>query len=95
MKSRAIKQGVIVTLGLAFAMTKDAWYLNSKQYRDTSGQSGDEVGQEFDIVGVVNLPAKNQVQIGYGHFWPGEFAKNVTNSSKQADWIFVQWMVSL
>ena len=73
----------------------DAWYLNPTQYRDKTGVSGDKVGREIDVVSVINLPQNHQIQFGYGHFWPGEFARNVTHSSKQADWLFIQWMVSL
>jgi len=87
-----------ITLGFHqfwLAEEKDAWYLNAKKYRDKTGSSGDEVGKEFDLVGVINLPKKNQIQFGYGHFWPDEFTKNITKSDKEANWIFVQWMVSL
>ena len=69
---------------------KDSWSLNSKLYRDKSGNSGDEVGKEFDLVCRFNLPKGNQIQTGYGHFWPDEFAKKLA-SDKQANWFFLQW----
>ena len=72
------------------AERKDAWYLNKKEYRDKTGKSGNEVGKEFDIVARCKLPNKNEVQVGFGHFWPGEFAKKKA-SEKQANWVFLQW----
>jgi len=73
------------------AEKEDAWYLNSKEYRDKTGTSGDKVGKEFDIIAVFNLPKKNQIQVGFGHFWPDEFAKEKA-SHRQANWVFLQWM---
>jgi hypothetical protein len=72
------------------AERKDAWYLNEKEYRDKTGRSGDEVGREFDIVGKFTLPKGHEVQLGFGHFWPDEFAKNKA-SDQQANWVFFQW----
>ena len=69
---------------------RDGWSLNPKLYRDKSGNSGDEVGKEFDLVCRFNLPKGNQIQTGYGHFWPDEFAKKLA-SDKQANWFFLQW----
>ncbi len=62
------------------------------KYKGKDGVSGDEVGREFDLVIRINLPYKNQIQVGYGHFWPDEFAKKEA-SNEQADWIFVQWQI--
>jgi hypothetical protein len=75
------------------AEKKDAWYLNPKQYVDRTGDSGDEVGDELDIVARFNLPKGHQIQCGFGHFWPREFAK-AQASSKEANWLFFQWMYS-
>jgi len=69
---------------------KDGWSLNPKRYRDKTGNSGDEVGKEFDIVLRFDLPKGHQIQAGYGHFWPDEFAKKLA-SNKQANWFFLQW----
>ncbi len=69
---------------------KDGWSMNPVFYRDKTGRSGNEVGEEFDLVCKFDLPKGNQIQVGYGHFWPNEFVKKVA-SDKQADWFFVQW----
>jgi len=72
------------------AEEKDAWYLNAKEYRDKTGESGHAVGKELDMVVKVDLPRKNEIQLGFGHFWPDEFAKNQA-ANKQASWVFLQW----
>ncbi|MEW6519992.1 MAG: alginate export family protein [Thermodesulfobacteriota bacterium] len=76
------------------AEEKDAWYLNASLYRDKTGGSGDEVGREFDLVGKFDLPKGNTVQVGFGHFWPDEFAESLA-SGEEANWVFVEWQYSL
>jgi hypothetical protein len=76
------------------AESKDAWYLNPKEYRDKTGGSGDRVGREFDLVGRLKLLKGNEIQLGFAHFWPDEFAKKQA-SDKQASRVFVQWMFGL
>ncbi|RJX36047.1 MAG: hypothetical protein C4531_00840 [Desulfurivibrio sp.] len=75
------------------AEEKDAWYLNASLYRDKTGRSGDEVGREFDLVGKFDLPKGNTVQVGFGHFWPDEFAESLA-SGEEANWVFVEWQYS-
>ena len=72
------------------AESRDAWYLNKSLYRDKSGQSGDEVGKEFDIVAAWKVNDDHKLMTGFGHFWPDEFAENLA-SDKQANWVFFQW----
>lgn len=72
------------------AEREDAWYLNSKQYRDKTGASGDEVGREFDIVAAIDFFKNNQLQVGFGHFRPDEFVKKMV-SDKSSNWLFLQW----
>ena len=76
------------------AEREDAWYLNAQAYRDKSGQSGDEVGRELDIVAVINLFPNHCIQTGFGHFRPDEFARAVA-SDKNSNWVFVQWEYKL
>jgi hypothetical protein len=73
------------------AEREDAWYLNAKAYRDKSGTSGDELGKELDILARIDISPKHQIQLGFGHFWPDEFAENQA-SHKQSNWVFLQWM---
>lgn len=69
------------------AQKRDGWYHNAKIYRDKSGGSTDKVGKEFDILVKFSPLKYTELQVGYGHFWPDEFAKRVT-SNTQADWVF-------
>lgn len=72
------------------AESRDAWYLNQKEYRDPTGRSGDDVGKELDIVATCKLPRGHTLMTGFGHFWPDKFAEK-TVSHKQANWLFFQW----
>jgi hypothetical protein len=76
------------------AEERDGWYLNAKEYRDKSGESGDDVGKEFDIALVLSLPLGNEIQAGFGHFWPHRFAE-AQASSRQANWMFLQWTTAI
>lgn len=69
---------------------KDAWYLNSETFRDKTGQSGIRIGDEVDLVFILDLPRDIQIQFGAGHFFPKEFAENVA-SDYDATLVFVQW----
>ncbi|MDY6825345.1 MAG: alginate export family protein [Thermodesulfobacteriota bacterium] len=75
---------------VALAETRDAWYLNPKAYRDPSGNSGDGLGRELDLVGTWNIGHGHQLQAGGGYFRPDEFAKKQA-SDTDAAWAFVQW----
>ncbi len=72
------------------AEDKDGWSLNPKAYRDKTGLAGDDVGKEFDIVARYDYTKATQIQVGFGHFWPGEFTKRLA-SGEQANWVFLQW----
>ena len=72
------------------AERKDAWYLNPSEYRDPTGKSGKEVGEEVDLVTQVSLPHGDRFEFGLGRFWPDEFAKKQA-SSEPATWLFFQW----
>ncbi len=77
------------------AKKRDAWYHNSKYYVDKTGNSGSRIGKEFDVECKCKIKKYFVIHTGYGHFWPGQFAKNVTNSDSGADWIFFQWEFKL
>ncbi|MGV8075595.1 MAG: alginate export family protein [Syntrophobacteraceae bacterium] len=68
----------------------DGWSLNSKLYRDKTGNSGDSVGKEIDITATSKYFKHHTLTMGFGHFWPDEFTEKVA-SHKQATWFFLQW----
>jgi hypothetical protein len=72
------------------AEKKDGWYLNSKEYRDKTGSSGDDLGKEIDIIATTKSFKGSKFMLGYSHFWPDEFVKTIA-SRKEADWFFIQW----
>ena len=75
------------------AQSKDGWSHNPSFYRDPTGSSGKEMGHEFDAVLVYKLTKHHELQVGYGHFWPGEFVKKRA-SEKESNWFFVQYKIS-
>jgi hypothetical protein len=52
---------------------RDRW--NGAGLRDNTGQSGKDVGEEFDVR--LRFPINKQISanIGYAHFWAGDFTK--------------------
>lgn len=72
------------------ASDKDGWSLNPGVYRDVTGLSGNDVGDELDIVCRFDATNSTCLQAGFGHFRPGGFTEKVA-SGRQADWVFVQW----
>jgi hypothetical protein len=80
---------------------KDGWSLNPKLYRDKTGMSGDDVGDEFDIVMTWKpeelFPKKYgaiELQVGYSHFWRGGFTDKIADDC-DANWYFSQVTYSL
>ena len=78
------------------AEKKDGWSMNPKLYRDKTGNSGDEVGREIDLIlryslkQIMNIPWGDvKLMLGYSHFWPDEFADTVADTV-EADWFFFQ-----
>ncbi|MBN2644730.1 MAG: alginate export family protein [Desulfuromonadaceae bacterium] len=78
------------------ASGKDGWSLNGSLYRDKSGRSGSRLGDEIDLIFSCDLPlpksSRNDslmLMLGYSHFWPGPFVKNISDNSA-ADWFFAQ-----
>jgi hypothetical protein len=52
------------------------------------------MGHELDIVARWKVSKTQELQEGYGHFWPGEFIKKEATSS-EANWFFLQYQVLL
>ncbi|WP_031496374.1 alginate export family protein [Bryobacter aggregatus] len=64
------------------AQAKDGVYLTNGNvvYRDPTGSSGTHIGQEADIVGTYTY-GPHYASIGYGHIFPGEFLKRMSNGT--------------
>ncbi len=72
------------------AQSRDGWSHNPSFYRSFSGGWGKEMGHEFDLVAKWGVSKGQEIQVGYGHFWPGGFVKHASSSS-QASWVFAQY----
>lgn len=70
--------------------SKDAWYFPGNSIRrDITGNSGMELGHEFDFILSTKIQTNVEVLTGYSFFVPGEFVKN-TGTSPFADWYFFE-----
>ncbi|MFH1762126.1 MAG: alginate export family protein, partial [bacterium] len=77
--------------------SKDAWYDTSgkphKNRIDKTGKSGTDLGQELDLIISTAVNKNIKIQIGYAHFFPGNFIKN-TGNGDPADWAYAQTALS-
>lgn len=70
--------------------SKDAWYFPGNVIRrDITGNSGMELGHEFDLSLGSKILKNVEVLTGYSFLIPGEFIKN-TGSSPSANWYFLE-----
>jgi len=92
-------KGLKVALDYHFfrlAEAKDAWYYgNGKAQRcDVTGDAGDTLGHELDLIARYKLSDHLTLMGGYAHFFPGPFVSE-TGSSEDADWFFLQFELSI
>lgn len=82
---------------------KDAWYgasglpnrFSSGPFVDPTGNSGKEIGQEFDFEAVWRRNPKQTLTAGVGVFVPGEFVKNLSGDNQKQIFGFVMLNVKL
>lgn len=58
---------------------RDRW--NGAGLRDTTGQSGKDVGEEVDVRVRFPINKYSSVNLGYAYFWAGDFTKNTTRNA--------------
>ena len=70
----------------------DAWYWASGKpaRRDRTGGSGQELGQEIDLLAQWKITRNLELFAGYAYFMPGGFIHNTPGSQDDADWAFIQ-----
>lgn len=75
------------------ASKTDLW--NRANLQDRSGNSGDFIGKDLDFR-ILHETTKNlSVIVGYAHFIPGSFTKNVSGRSQKSDFIYLELTASL
>ena len=53
--------------------------------RDPGGRSGSEVGQELDVTATVSVLDRVALQLGYAHFWGGDFVDDTGAAGVSGD----------
>jgi len=78
------------------AQARDAWYwVNGKpERRDPSGQAGQDLGHELDVIARWQVNKELELLFGYAHFFPGSFVRSTPGSHTGADWAFAQFVYS-
>jgi hypothetical protein len=56
----------------------DRWNAGAN-LRDRTGRSGKDLGKEFDVRVRFPMSQYCAVNLGYAHFWAGDFIKNAVN----------------
>jgi len=75
---------------LTLSESKDAWYFPGRSVRrDLTGNSGVELGHEFDFILGSKISSYLELQTGYCFFIPGKFVKS-TGNSPAANWYFLE-----
>jgi hypothetical protein len=79
------------------ASATDAWYYGDGKAvrRDATGQAGQELGHEINVLGQWKLHKTLELLGGYGLFLPGEFVRNTPGSDDPAHWVFAQLTFNL
>lgn len=77
--------------------SEDAWYgdggSRNGSFVDPSGNSGRDVGQEFNLYGSYAIDGKSQLEAGVGLFQPGEFIKSFPGKRDQQLWGYLQYRI--
>jgi len=75
----------------------DRW--RGSDLQDTQGKSGKDVGKEFDVR--VRFPMNQYVSanLGYAHFWAGDFTKTITEKADpsrkdNSDFLYAEFSIS-
>lgn len=72
------------------ASDRDAWVPTGR--RDPSGEAGNFVGHEIDARVRYELSSRADIEVGYAHFMPGNFAEQ-TGDADDSDLFYVQMTV--
>lgn len=78
--------------GFRLAQARDAWYwVNGRpERRDATGQAGQELGQELDVIGRWQVNKAIELLVGYARFFAGAFVRGSSGDARDANWVFAQ-----
>lgn len=76
----------------------DAWYSDGGKansgFNDPSGNSGKDVGQEFNLMATYTVDTKSTFEAGLGLFKPGNFVKSFANKGDRDQvWGYLQYRI--
>ena len=69
------------------ASRTDLW--RNANLRDPTGQSGDFMGHEFDIRALIAINPRIAANVGYAHFFTGDFPRNL-GKGRDSDFFYVE-----
>jgi hypothetical protein len=74
------------------AQARDAWYwVNGKpERRDRTGQAGQDLGHELDVILRWQVNKELELLAGYARFLTGDYVRNTPGNSQDANWAFLQ-----
>ncbi len=74
------------------AQARDAWYwVNGKPARrDPTGQAGQDLGHEVDLIARWQVNKELELLFGYARFFAGEFVRHTPGNHADANWAFAQ-----
>lgn len=58
--------------------------------RNVSGSSGNDVGDELDLIATWQIDRHSSLLVGWSHFWPGNFIES-SGASRDADFVYLQY----
>jgi hypothetical protein len=75
----------------------DAWYSDpgaaNSGFLDPTGNSGKDLGHEFDFFGSYSIDEKSQFEGGFGIFQPGGFIESFPGRGKEQLWGYLQYRI--
>jgi hypothetical protein len=88
--------------GFWLADTHDYFYQSNGQPRKTGGYgikptAGQFVGTEYDFLASYNIGTYANLQLGYGHFFVGEYVRNSlapVGGAKDGNWVYLQFAIN-
>jgi hypothetical protein len=72
--------------------SRDAWYwVNGKpERRDPTGQAGQDLGHELDVILRWQVNKELELLFGYARFFAGNYVLNTPGNDSDANWAFAQ-----